>query len=52
MAVLFEEELGSGRHIVRWDGKGQDGEFLNSGVYFMRLFAEKLSASRKILLLK
>ena len=37
---------------VRWDGRGQRGETLASGVYFARLQAGPAAGVRKMLLLK
>ncbi len=41
----------SGR-AARWDGRGQRGESLASGVYFARLQAGPVAQVRKMLLLK
>lgn len=42
----------AGRHTLRWDGRGADGERLASGTYFVRLVTEGHVDSRKIQLLR
>lgn len=27
----------AGAHVIRWDGRGEDGRFVNAGVYFVRM---------------
>ena len=50
--VLFEKHLGSGEHIVSWDGRDQDGEQMGSGVYFYRLQVGDSVQSKKMILLQ
>ena len=54
--VLVEEQLPTGAHQVLWDGRGESGEPVSSGVYFCRLqagYAEgEFTQVRRMLLLK
>jgi photosystem II stability/assembly factor-like uncharacterized protein len=58
--TLINEEKPAGYHRVRWDGKDNAGQKLNSGVYFYRLQVGTLSngleqdfvQTRKVVLLK
>ena len=50
--ILADEVFSSGRHSVSWDGLGQSGEELASGVYFYQLMTNQGVASHKMLLLK
>ena len=41
------------RHdAAHWDGKSETGELVPSGLYFYRLQADDLTATRKMLLIK
>jgi flagellar hook assembly protein FlgD len=42
----------AGSHTVTWDGRSSSGNSVSSGVYFYRLEAGELVASRKMMLLK
>jgi hypothetical protein len=42
----------SGHHVWEWDGHGDRGEALGSGVYFIRLTVGSFSATRKAIMLK
>ena len=42
----------AGAHLVSWDGRGEEGRQLASGLYLCRLRAGALSQSRKLLLLR
>ncbi len=42
----------AGRHFVRWDGTGEQGLRLSSGVYFCRIQADGKSRTIKLMLLK
>ncbi|MBN2169928.1 MAG: T9SS type A sorting domain-containing protein, partial [Candidatus Krumholzibacteriota bacterium] len=50
--TLVSGELGAGRHHVVWDGRGDTGRSLASGVYFYRLETDGQVLGRKMLLLK
>lgn len=47
---VAEDHFAAGEHSVSWDGAGPGGIRLGSGVYFLRLTADGLTASRKVLL--
>jgi len=50
--TLLNEDLPGGRHSAVWDGVGQNGRTLGSGVYFYRLTVDDRSLSRRMLLSK
>lgn len=39
VATIVDAELGAGRYTPRWDGRGDGGEPLGAGLYFVRLTA-------------
>jgi flagellar hook assembly protein FlgD len=41
-----------GIHKERWDGRGDNGSALASGVYFCRMVAGDFAAARKVVLLR
>lgn len=47
---LFDADFSAGRHYVTWDGAGNTGEGLASGVYFYKLSVGGLSQTRKLTL--
>jgi len=49
---LVDEDFGSGRHVVPWDGKDASGNGLAAGVYFYRFEAEGTELSGKMVLLQ
>ncbi len=49
---LADEPKSAGRHITAWDGRNNEGVRVASGVYLVRMFAEKFVAVRKVLLAK
>ena len=50
---VFDEGMKSaGRHSVTWDSRNENGKSVASGVYFYKVQAGELVASRKMLLLK
>jgi photosystem II stability/assembly factor-like uncharacterized protein len=54
--TLVDEFRPSGNYIITWDGKGNSGETLASGIYFYRLTMERndihFSETKKMVLLK
>jgi flagellar hook assembly protein FlgD len=54
--MLVNEFQSSGTYIITWDGKGNSGETLASGIYFYRLTTERndirFSETKKMVLLK
>ena len=54
--TLAAERLRAGAHQALWDGRGENGESVSSGVYFCRLQAQHeagaFSQVRRMLLLK
>jgi FlgD Ig-like domain len=50
--TLLDEKRPPGAHRVLWDGAGDSGEAVASGVYFLRMEAGIYSATRKLVLLK
>jgi len=50
--VLVREPLPAGAHSVVWDGRGDDGRTLPSGIYSCRIATAERSAARRMLLLK
>lgn len=50
--TLVDQVQPAGMHRVSWDGTGEDGRELGSGVYFCRLTAGPFQQSRRLVLLK
>jgi hypothetical protein len=50
--TLASRQFTGGSHNVRWDGRGDRGEGIASGVYFIRLRTPMGSESRRAVLLK
>lgn len=48
VATLVDRDLPAGRHEARWDGRDSDGRALASAIYYVRLEAGSLRASRKV----
>lgn len=49
---LVDGVRAAGRHNVNWDGIGQDGRKVTSGIYFYKLSVDGVSSCRSMLLLK
>jgi hypothetical protein len=49
---LVQGEWPAGRHLVRWDGKTDQGATAASGVYFLRFEAAGVADTKKMTLLK
>jgi flagellar hook assembly protein FlgD len=41
-----------GRHRIAWDGRGEDGRAVSSGVYFARLRAGREERTRRLVLVR
>lgn len=50
--TLVNSNQDRGLHRIKWDGKGEDGLNLASGVYVYRIEAGEFSAVRKLMLVK
>ncbi len=50
--TIVDEDLSSGSHTTKWDGKDDYGSNVTTGVYFYRLTAGNQVSSRKMVLLK
>src|SRR5262245_10240552 len=48
--LLVNATLPSGRHVIRWDGLGDDGRALASGIYFATLESGRFRGVRKLVL--
>jgi hypothetical protein len=49
---LFNGEMGSGDHQLRWDGRDHLGRQMPSGVYFARLETDRTDETQKLVLLR
>jgi subtilisin family serine protease len=47
---LVGETVPAGLHAAHWDGRGEDGRRLTSGIYFAKLESAGLAATRRIVL--
>jgi flagellar hook assembly protein FlgD len=52
VAVLIDDELSAGRHIISWNGRDRKGRPLASGLYFYRLGTRSYTRTRQMILLK
>jgi len=50
--TLLDGELNAGDHEVEWDGRGENGITMPTGVYFYRIETGDKATARKMLLLK
>ena len=50
--ILINERISDGQGQSKWDGKGEDGILVSSGLYFFRLSSADFIESKKILLLR
>lgn len=49
---LLQEYLPSGEHNIQWNGKGDEGSTLPSGIYFIQMIAGNYQKTIKTILLK
>lgn len=52
VAALFHGERGAGAYSIDWNGRGENGESVGSGIYFARITHNGATHSRKMVLLK
>ncbi|MFI5236320.1 MAG: FlgD immunoglobulin-like domain containing protein [Ignavibacteriales bacterium] len=53
LKTIYKGSLDAGQHWFRWDGTGDNGDVVSSGVYFCRLYDNsQTKLMRKMLLLK
>ncbi len=52
VAVLANKTFAAGRHEITWDGRGQNGRPVSSGIYFYQITAGEFRETRKMTLLK
>ena len=52
VAVLVDEWLAAGTHIVKWNTEDSRGQSLGSGIYFYRLTAQGSTENKTMVLLK
>ncbi len=50
--LLGDEVMEPGRHSIVWNGTGENGSAVSSGIYFLKLSAGKKTITRKMVLLK
>ncbi|MGB5106037.1 MAG: FlgD immunoglobulin-like domain containing protein [Candidatus Zixiibacteriota bacterium] len=50
--TIIDETVSSGSHQFLWDGTGESGRYVASGVYFMRVAAADGNSTRKLVLLR
>jgi hypothetical protein len=46
------EEMSAGVHVVRWDGRNNNGEEVASGIYFYKMSAGEFHATKKMVVTK
>ena len=52
LKTLTDEDYQAGRYRLIWDGTGEAGEKLASGIYFIQLKAGEFIQNRRMVLLK
>lgn len=51
VAILFNRELCSGREVIRWDGRDDNGQLVSSGIYFYELASDQIRIVRKMIVI-
>ena len=49
---LVSSQLSAGQHSVVWDSRDENGNNVSSGIYFYKIKSEKISETRKMILIK
>jgi hypothetical protein len=52
VAKVFEGEVSIGKHRITWDGKDQNSNPVNSGIYFIQFISDNIQKTIKTILLK
>ena len=52
VAILLDDVMNAGHHVVNWDGCDNTGKAVSSGVYFMRFKAGDHKDTEKLILLR
>jgi hypothetical protein len=52
VARLADREFAAGSHTIRWNGLNAEGRSVSSGVFFVRMVADKYQATRRIVLMR
>jgi hypothetical protein len=52
MALLADGVLSAGRHVLPWNGRGEDGREVASGSYLVRIVAESGVAARQLAIVR
>jgi hypothetical protein len=50
--TLASGRMGAGSHVLRWDGRGEDGRRVAAGVYLLRLAVESGRETGKVVVLR
>ncbi len=50
--TLIDADMSAGSHSVQWDSRDEEGQQVSSGVYFYRLTAGDMTATKKMTLVK
>jgi hypothetical protein len=52
VTTLLEGELGAGKYVQIWEGRGDSGRLVASGSYFLRMEAASLTSQRRLIAVK
>jgi hypothetical protein len=50
--ALIRQQQNAGYHVVKWDGRNEQGNLVSSGLYFYKIQAGSFSQTRRMMLLK